>query len=41
MAREVKIADLRGNMDIGRIAEPNESDYKRLEKYRRALDPLD
>lgn len=36
-ARHVKIADLRHNMDISRIPEPTEKDYKRLEKYRKSL----
>ncbi|HVF84581.1 MAG TPA: HD domain-containing protein [Abditibacteriaceae bacterium] len=37
LAREVKIADLRDNMDLSRIAQPTEKDFKRLEKYRGAL----
>ena len=37
IAREVKIADLRDNMDLSRIAQPGEKDFKRLEKYRGAL----
>ena len=37
LAVRVKIADLKDNSDLGRITEPNENDYKRLEKYRRAL----
>lgn len=36
-ARAVKIADLRHNMDISRIPEPTEKDYKRFEKYRKSL----
>ncbi len=37
IAREVKIADLRDNMNLSRIAQPTEKDFKRLEKYRGAL----
>ncbi len=37
IAREVKIADLRDNMNLSRIAQPSEKDFKRLEKYRGAL----
>ena len=37
IAREVKIADLRDNMNLSRIAQPGEKDFKRLEKYRGAL----
>ena len=36
VAREVKLADLRDNMDLSRIANPTEKDYARLEKYRGA-----
>lgn len=37
IAREVKMADLRDNMNLSRIAQPTEKDFKRLEKYRGAL----
>lgn len=40
-ARHVKIADLKHNMDLSRIPEPAEKDYKRLEKYKRALEFLE
>ncbi len=40
LAVKVKIADLRDNSNLGRIAEPKENDYKRLEKYRQALAEL-
>lgn len=40
-ARHVKIADLRHNMDISRIPEPTEKDYKRLEKYKKSLEFLE
>lgn len=36
-ARCVKIADIRHNMEISRIANPTEKDYLRLEKYKQAL----
>lgn len=36
IAREVKLADLKDNMDIRRIPTLKESDFKRLEKYHRA-----
>lgn len=41
IAREVKIADLRDNMNLNRIAQPTEKDFKRLEKYRGALMTLE
>jgi (p)ppGpp synthase/HD superfamily hydrolase len=37
LARRVKIADLRDNLDLSRIANPTERDRKRVEKYERAL----
>lgn len=40
LAREVKIADLKDNLDLSRIAIPTEDDYKRCEKYRKVLDKL-
>lgn len=36
IACKVKLADLADNMDLTRIANPTEKDYKRVEKYRRA-----
>ena len=36
-AREVKIADLKHNMDLSRIPEPTEKDYARIEKYKKAV----
>lgn len=41
VGRAVKIADLRDNMDLGRIAAPTEKDRRRLEKYRAALARLE
>ena len=40
IAREVKLADLRDNSDLTRIAEPTEKDRARIEKYRRAIATL-
>ncbi len=40
LARRVKIADLKDNMDIRRIKNPKQHDFKRIEKYRRALKEL-
>ena len=37
VAREVKIADLKHNMDLSRIPEPTEKDYARIEKYKKAV----
>ena len=37
LARRVKIADLRDNMDLSRFSHPTEKDYRRKEKYERAL----
>ena len=40
VAREVKMADLTHNMDISRIPNPTETDFRRLRKYQQALDFL-
>lgn len=40
VARAVKIADLTHNMQIDRIPNPSEKDYKRLEKYKKAIEIL-
>jgi len=40
LAVRVKIADLRDNMDLSRIARPTGKDYARLEKYKRMLPRL-
>ena len=37
IARREKIADLRDNMDLSRIAMPTAADHARVEKYARAL----
>ena len=37
IAREVKLADLRHNMDLSRISHPTQKDYTRLEKYKSAV----
>ena len=36
----VKIADIRHNSDISRIADPTEKDIRRLDKYKSAIDIL-
>ena len=41
IGRKVKMADLRDNLDISRIAEPTQKDYERLKKYKRALRRLE
>lgn len=41
IARRVKLADLEDNMNLSRIAAPDERDFVRLEKYRRAKAMLD
>jgi hypothetical protein len=40
IGRRVKIADLRDNADLARIARPTAADLARTEKYRRALAQL-
>ncbi len=40
LARRVKIADLEDNLDPERIKNPKQRDFKRFEKYRRALSEL-
>ena len=37
LAKKVKVADLLHNLDITRIKEPTERDFKRLEKYKKAV----
>ena len=41
IARKVKLADLRDNSDLSRIAQPTEKDWRRIEKYRRAIQHLE
>ncbi len=38
--RDLKIADLKDNLDLSRIKDPNRRDFTRIEKYRRALSSL-
>ncbi|WP_372893978.1 hypothetical protein [Rhodosalinus sp.] len=40
VGRAVKIADLRDNMDLTRIAAPSDKDRARLDRYARALAQL-
>ena len=37
IGREVKIADLEDNCDLSRIANPKDSDHRRIKRYIRAL----
>jgi (p)ppGpp synthase/HD superfamily hydrolase len=37
IGRQVKIADLKDNLDMSRIANPTELDYQRIAKYEQAL----
>ncbi|MGE7824142.1 GTP pyrophosphokinase [Paenibacillus sp. NPDC093718] len=41
IARNVKIADIKENMNLSRIQDPSGQDYMRLEKYKRALERLE
>ena len=41
LARAVKIADLKHNMDLSRLKEVGEKDIRRVEKYRKALGMLE
>ena len=41
LARAVKIADLKHNIDLTRLKEVRENDVKRVEKYRKALGVLE
>jgi hypothetical protein len=38
IGRRVKLADLHDNCDLTRIAAPSAADFKRIEKYRHAID---
>lgn len=38
IGRAVKLADLRDNCDLSRIAEPKDRDLSRIEKYKRAIE---
>ena len=40
IARKVKLADLRHNMDLTRIQSVSEEDFKRVKKYKKAYDVL-
>ena len=41
LARTVKLADLRDNCDMSRIVQPTEKDWRRIEKYKRAIQYLE
>lgn len=40
IARKVKIADLRDNLDLERLEELNEDDFQRIQKYHKSLQTL-
>ncbi len=40
IARRVKLADVTDNMDLSRISQPCEADYKRLEQYQKVKEIL-
>ena len=40
LARKVKLADIEDNMDIRRISDPQERDFERLKRYRKAWSEL-
>lgn len=40
LAKKVKIEDLKHNMDLSRFKNPTEKDFKRNEKYKKALEIL-
>lgn len=40
ISKNVKMEDVKNNMDITRIKNPTEKDYARIEKYKRALNEL-
>ena len=41
IALQVKIADMKHNMDLSRIANPTEKDFQRLAKYQNVLQQLE
>ena len=41
IGRSVKLADLRDNCDLSRIAAPTERDFQRIEKYQSAITLID
>lgn len=41
ISRIVKIADIKENMNLARIKDPTKQDYKRIEKYQKAIDILE
>ncbi|MFB5759006.1 GTP pyrophosphokinase [Paenibacillus medicaginis] len=40
LARTIKIVDIEDNIVLSRIPEPTDTDYKRIEKYKKALGEL-
>ena len=41
LARVVKLADLEHNMDLSRISNPSEEDFRRVDKYRKAHEAIE
>ena len=41
IGRRVKLADLHDNSALSRIAMPSDQDFRRIEKYRRAIELID
>ncbi len=41
LAKMVKLADLTHNMDLSRIQNPGEADFKRVKKYKKAMELLE
>jgi len=41
IARQVKLADVADNMNLGRIPDPTAEDYRRLEEYKRVFELLE
>jgi GTP diphosphokinase / guanosine-3',5'-bis(diphosphate) 3'-diphosphatase len=41
IARKVKIADIKDNMDLSRIPNPTEKDFQRMKRYEKALRELE
>jgi (p)ppGpp synthase/HD superfamily hydrolase len=41
IGRKVKIADLKDNLNLDRISDPSPEDFRRIEKYRKALHILE
>jgi (p)ppGpp synthase/HD superfamily hydrolase len=40
LACEIKLADLKDNMNLSRIENPSQKDYERIKKYNKAADKI-